>query len=156
MLYPVRTAHTVRLAEPDDVETLLQLCAEHAAFEHAPCEADGKPAKLTAALFGAIPKVRAWVAILRDQMVGYATATEDFSTWLAAPFLHMDCLFVRPAHRNSGIGAVLLSTVVQYAKDRGLGEVQWQTPVWNTDAVRFYLRHGASAQQKVRFRLLIE
>jgi GNAT superfamily N-acetyltransferase len=150
------TAHTVRVAEPDDVETLVALCGEHACFERARYESEGKPARLRDALFVASPRVRAWIAIVHEQTVGYATATEEFSTWAAASFLHMDCLFVRPGHRNSGLGAALLSAVVQYARAHGLHEVQWQTPAWNADACRFYQRHGAIAHQRVRFCLPIE
>ncbi len=35
-------------------------------------------------------------------------------------------------------------------------EVQWQTPDWNTNAVRFYLRLGAQASNKTRFKLAID
>lgn len=40
---------------------------------------------------------------------------------------------------------------------RGLGveHVQWQTPCWNTDAIRFYDRVGALVQDKVRYRLTL-
>jgi GNAT superfamily N-acetyltransferase len=147
--------YTVRVAERNDVETLVELCGEHAAFEHAPYEADGKPVKLRAALFCATPSLQAWVATVQHDVVGYATATEDFSTWSAAPFLYMDCLFVRPRHRNSGIGAALLSAVAHYARERDIDEVQWQTPAWNIDACRFYERHGAIAHEKARFCLKI-
>lgn len=77
------SVHTVRSAKPDDVQILVQLCAEHADFERAPYETKGQPDRLRAALFGATPRVRAWVATVQDAVVGYATATEDFSTWSA-------------------------------------------------------------------------
>lgn len=145
----------VRPAQSDDVDTLVTLCAEHAQFERAGYDTEGKAVKLGEALFGAHPKVRAWIAIAHDKAVGYAAATEDFSTWHAVSFLHMDGLFVRQGHRNSGIGAALLSAVIQDARNRGLHEVQWQTPDWNADACRFYQRQGAAAQAKIRFRFPI-
>lgn len=147
------TGHNVRPAEPADVEILVELCAEHAHCERAPYDAEGKLGRLRVALFGAIPKVRAWVATVQDKVVGYATATEDFSTWNAASFLHMDCLFVRSRYRNAGIGAALLRAVAEYARDRNLHEVQWQTPAWNADACRFYQRHGAVPHEKSKFSL---
>jgi GNAT superfamily N-acetyltransferase len=147
--------HTVRVARLDDVDNLVELCAEHAAFERSPFEADGKADRLRAALFGSTPVLRAWVATVKDEVVGYATVTEDFSTWEAAPFLHIDCLFVRPGYRNGGVGAALLKAAVQYASERDLHEVQWQTPAWNSDACRFYLRHGATTHDKARFCLQI-
>jgi GNAT superfamily N-acetyltransferase len=131
------------------------LCSEHARFERAHHVIDGKEAALTEALFGDTPKLSAWVAIVDGKPVGFATATEDFSTWAAAPFLHMDCLFVTQRHRGGGLGAALLHAVARDARDRGLGEVQWQTPAWNADACRFYQRHGAIAVPKFRFCLTL-
>jgi len=32
-------------------------------------------------------------------------------------------------------------------------EIQWQTPDWNENAARFYLREGASMLPKARFTL---
>jgi GNAT superfamily N-acetyltransferase len=145
----------VRLAQPGDLSDLVALCSDHARFERASHEVDGKEAALQTALFGDRPRLTAWVAIVQGKTVGFATATEDFSTWAAAPFLHMDCLFVREAHRGGGLGAALLHAVAGYARDRGLGELQWQTPAWNLDAGRFYQRHGAIAAPKLRFRLPI-
>jgi GNAT superfamily N-acetyltransferase len=145
----------IRRAEPGDVTTLVALCAEHAAFERAAYDPDGKEARLAAALFGEAPRLWAWVAVSDDGVVGYASATEDFSTWNAVPFLSMDCLFVQPGHRNGGLGAELLGAILQFARARGLAEVQWQTPAWNADASRFYRRHGGIAQDKARFSLLV-
>ena len=146
-------AASVRRAAPGDLEVLVALCADHAAFERAPFEPGGKVAALGAALFGVRPKLRAWVGCVDTQVVAYASATEEFSTWDAAAFLHMDCLFVRPEHRNRGLGAALLRAVLDYARAEGLREVHGQTPAWNSDAVRFYQRHGATHQSKLRFRL---
>jgi GNAT superfamily N-acetyltransferase len=143
----------IRPAEHRDLNTLVALCVEHAAFERAAYSPEGKRARLGAAMFGAAPRLRAWVALHESQVIGYATATEDYSTWAAAHFLHMDCLFVRPAHRSAGCGTALLHTVVAYARARGLCEVQWQTPAWNTAAQRFYRCHGAVPGDKVRFAL---
>jgi GNAT superfamily N-acetyltransferase len=147
---------SVRPAGPNDIEALVELCGEHACFERARHGLEGKEDRLTEALFGESPRLKAWVAMVCGQAVGYATATEEFSTWAAASFLHLDCLFVRPNHRNGGVGAALLNAVVQYARDRNLREVQWQTPAWNVDACRFYRRHGAIAHHKVRFSLSTE
>ena len=143
--------YSVRFAQVGDIPSLVDLCAEHAAFEHATFDSEGKSARLIEALLGDCPRLRAWVVTQNDHLAGYATASEEFSTWKAAVYLHMDCLFVRPSHRNKGLGAAMLEKVKCHAISRGLSEVQWQTPAWNTDAHRFYLRHGAVAHDKVRF-----
>jgi GNAT superfamily N-acetyltransferase len=150
------TATNIRIVEPSDLDALVALCAEHARFERAHYEAEGKSARLTEALFGPRPRLWAWIAIVDEHAIGYATVSEDFSTWNAAAFMHMDCLFVSPDRRNGGVGAALLNAVLQFARTRGIREVQWQTPDWNTNACRFYERQGAIGYPKVRFCLSIE
>ncbi len=143
--------HAVRRAEPSDLETLLVLCAEHAAFERVYFDSSGKLELLKDAIFGNAKKLNAWVAVVGDHLAGYATATVDFSTWNAAPFLYMDCLYVRATHRNAGMGLRLFDAVRGFAKEKNIREIQWQTPAWNTDACRFYRRNGGTDLPKIRF-----
>jgi len=67
----------------------------------------------------------------------------------------MDCLFLAPDHRGLGVGALLMDAVAAEARNRGLAEVQWQTPVWNEGAIRFYARRGALGADKRRFSLKV-
>ncbi|MDP8984805.1 MAG: GNAT family N-acetyltransferase [Pseudomonadota bacterium] len=143
--------HIVRRVELTDLHAVVALCAEHAEFERASFDASGKLERLSDAIFGNEHRLTAWIAVVDRQPVGYATATIDFSTWNAAPFLYMDCLFVRPTQRNGGIGLTLFETVRRFARERGLTEIHWQTPAWNTDACRFYRRIGGIDLPKVRF-----
>ncbi len=141
----------VRPANGADAEALLPLIHRHAAYEQ------GKASVSAAALRSAFdrrpPLLTAWVAIRADELVGYATATLDFSTWTGRPFLHLDCLFVQENCRGGGVGAFLLAAVRAHAAAQGIPEVQWQTPAWNEDAIRFYRREGASMLSKARFTL---
>lgn len=143
----------VRRALPSDVDALLPLVREHAVFERhmASCTVE----TLRAALSGKQPRLIAWIAEQASDPIGYATATVDFSTWSGQPYLHLDCLFVGPDHRGAEIGAELLRTVRSYAAVQGITELQWQTPDWNEDAQRFYVRQGASSARKHRFRLAV-
>lgn len=94
---------------PEDIDSLVDLCGEHALFERAPFDANGKAARMMDALFGKSSKLTAWVGTVDGNIVGYASATEEFSTWSAASYLYMDCLFVRALYRNGGPGGALLS-----------------------------------------------
>lgn len=132
---------------------MLPLIRSHAAFE-------GGEARITvAALRSALDQrpsgFAAWVAAQAGAFVGYATATLEFSTWTGRPFLHLDCLFVDEGRRGSGIGVALLDAARAHAAEQEIAEVQWQTPEWNDDAIRFYLREGASVLSKARFTLRI-
>jgi GNAT superfamily N-acetyltransferase len=70
--------------------------------------------------------------------------------------MHMDCLFVRAAHRNQNIGTRLMLEVLREAQRRGIAQLQWQTPLWNVGADRFYRRLGVQPSEKYRYTLAVE
>lgn len=141
----------VSTVRSSDTPSLVALCAEHARYERASYDPSTKIGLLQRALFAKPVRLFAWLA-WKDQMpIGYATATVEFSTWAACNYLHMDCLFVQERARGNAVGAKLLHAVIEKARVLGLRELQWQTPDWNLDAIRFYARHGASAKPKQRF-----
>lgn len=142
----------IREAQASDLAQLTQLCIEHAAYERVSIESPSV-SRLHTALFDQPIRLRAWVAECADELIGYATATVDFSTWSAREFMHLDCLYVREDKRGHGLGRLLLDAVIAHADARNIAEVQWQTPDWNVDAQRFYARLGASTANKMRFTL---
>ena len=85
--------------------------------------------------------------------VGYASITTDVETWTGEEFAHLDCLFVSADQRGSGVGRILFDAAVAEVRRRGLSELQWQTPDWNSGAIRFYERLGATSKAKRRFSL---
>ncbi len=141
----------IRPARGVDAEAMLPLIQRHAAYEGG--HASVTEETVRSALDGVPAALTAWVATQAGAMVGYASATVDFSTWAGRPFLHLDCLFVESDCRGLGIGAKLLAAVRAHAATHDLAEIQWQTPAWNEDAIRFYSREGASFMPKARFTL---
>lgn len=141
----------LRPARAADAPTLARLCAAHAAYERlSPTPADH--AERLADALGAC-RLRAWLGWLEGEAVGYASATQDFSTLAGAPFLHLDCLYLEPAARGLGLGGELVAAVAGHARALGCAQLQWQTPVWNADAIRFYDRLGATRLEKQRYTL---
>lgn len=140
----------IRRAEPRDLTQLVQLCADHAVYERTTFDPTGKRERLEHALFSRVPRLYAWVVVQGEVLVGYATATIDYSTWDAAPFAYLDCLYLCPQIRRRGVGVQLLEEVKTLGKLNGCGNVQWQTPHWNEDAIRFYHRQGAHSTSKCR------
>ena len=103
------------------------------------------------AIFGKQPQLECWVVATEEGLIGYTSFMMQFSTWDAAYYLYMDCLFLRPEARSLGIGVVLMENLRQLAFERGCMNIQWQTPSFNDGAVRFYERLGAVAKVKQRF-----
>lgn len=141
----------VRSATGEDAQDMLPLIRSHAAYEHG--RASISASALRSALDSTPAALAAWIAIQGRTPVGYASATVDFSKWTGRSFLYLDCLFVQDRCQGLGVGTRLLAAVRAAAADRGLTEIQWQTPDWNEDAIRFYRREGASCLPKARFSL---
>ena len=57
--------------------------------------------------------------------------------------MHLEDLFVRPAHRGRGIGKALLTAVAAVAVQRKCARLQWDVLDWNAPAIEFYQRCGA-------------
>ncbi len=126
-------APTLRRLDRNDIPELLQLCREHARYERASWREHESDAALASLLLDR-DDVRCWVADGGDGLVGFATAMLERSTWDAARYLHLDCIYLRAAHRGQGIGQALMAEVAQAAIEMGAVNVQWQTPSWNEGA----------------------
>lgn len=140
----------IRRAEPRDADQLLLLVRAHADFERG--EATLALADLEQ-LLGAPSRVELTVAEEHEVIVGYTAVTFDYSLWRARLWAHLDCLFIRPACRNRGMGKQLLEQALAQALAAGADRLEWQTPEWNKAAIRFYGREGAACQLKKRFHL---
>lgn len=145
----------VRHARPADMPYVARLVAEHAAYEQAPPLEPGLAQRISALLFGTPqPRLRCLVAEeFYGEVVGYATCAPEISTWEGRQYLHMDCLYLQAGHRGSGLGARLMEAVVAEARSLGIWEIQWQTPVWNDDAIGFYDHMGANGKPKLHYTL---
>ncbi|MEU7820764.1 GNAT family N-acetyltransferase [Catellatospora sp. NPDC049133] len=140
----------VRPVRPGDLPALLALIADHAAYERAAPPPSDLAERLAPALFADPPRLRCLVADDAGTLVGYATWTRDLATWTGRHYTHLDCLYLDDRHRGRGLGRQLIDAVVEAAQG---DEIQWQTPVWNTDARRFYERLGARPAEKIRYTL---
>ena len=145
--------YTIRIAEPNDVNEIINLCAEHAEYEKAEHSKEGKAEKLAAFLFAPNPRFHCLLVEKNQVILGYATYAFEFSTWDADLYTNMDCLYLRPQYRGHGIGEALVEEIVKQSRLKGIEQVQWHTPTFNVRAIKFYHRIGASSRDKVRFYL---
>jgi hypothetical protein len=144
----------LRAAEPRDLPAICGLIAELAEFEHLSHLVQGTPESLRPHLFGARPVAEAVVAELTDAadpadpaarpVVAFALFFTNFSTFLAKPGLYLEDLYVQPTHRGAGIGKALLQHLGALAVERGYGRFEWSVLDWNSNAIRFYEKMGAT------------
>jgi ribosomal protein S18 acetylase RimI-like enzyme len=141
----------IREARPDDLEAVAALCRAHAGFERAAPPVEGLAKQLAEMFFGQPPRASCLVVESGGVLVGYATWSLEFSTWRAAEYAHVDCLYLGAAARGQGIGRSLMEAMARYAAAQGATHLEWQTPEWNESAARFYESLGARSTGKLRF-----
>ena len=140
----------------DRIESILNLCEAHALFERSEYSREGKAMRLSDDLFGSHPKLHCRVVEIEGEYVGYITWMLQYSTWEAKEYLYMDCLYLFDAFRGFGIGEDLVNEMKDFGKEKSIELIQWQTPDFNTRAIKFYKRIGATSKSKERFFLIIE
>ncbi len=148
--------YIIRKCTESDLHKLVDLCQQHAAFEKANYNPEGKHEKLKKAIFSKKPMLNCLVAEVNLKVVGYATYTIDFSTWDAQKFIYLDCLYLEQEYRSFGIGRVLMDQVKNAGEKNGCINMQWQTPDFNIKAIKFYKKNGGTGREKLRFTLPIE
>ncbi len=139
----------IRTAFLKDAAQLLDLIQRHAAFEKAAARVT--QADLAALLAHQKPPTHLIVAEDETALIGYAAVTFDYALWSASSFAHLDCLFVAESARGQGIGKQLFERAKLFAAEVWAERMEWQTPAWNLDAIRFYEREGGIGQPKMRF-----
>lgn len=145
--------YLIREIKESDLDELMLLIEEHTVFEQADYNSEGKKERLQKELFKADARLKCWVIEIDNTVNGFCSFTYDYSTWDAAFFIYMDCLYIRSSFRGMGIGSVILGKLKLLAAEKQCVNVQWQTPDFNAPAIAFYKKNGALSKDKVRFTL---
>lgn len=135
---------TIRAATSADVLIIIELIKELADYEKLSHEAVATPELLRQNLFGEQPKAEVIIAEINNQPVGFALFFTNFSTFLGKPGIHLEDLYIKPEFRGMRAGKTILTYLARLAKDRDCGRVEWSVLDWNTPAIEFYKKLGAS------------
>ncbi len=138
----------IRPALPSDVPVLLELVRDLAAYEREPDAVVATEADLHDALFGPDPSAGCQVAVIDEAVVGFALWYRTFSTWQGKPGLWLEDLFVRPEHRDTGLGKDLLVSLAGICVARGWTRFEWWVLDWNEPAQSFYRSLGARPEDE--------
>jgi GNAT superfamily N-acetyltransferase len=133
----------VRPIRPEDVPAVVGLVRELADYEKALDEVRLTEEQLHESLFGERPALFGHVAVADDDVVGMALWFLNFSTWRGTHGIYLEDLYVRPAHRGSGLGRELLRTLAELCVQRGWSRLEWSVLDWNTPSIDFYRAAGA-------------
>lgn len=84
------------------------------------------------------PQEGVLVAVRDDSVVGFAAYCQYPALPMGRHGLFLLDLFVRRAHRRSGIGRALIRGLAQVAVDLGAIHLDWTADQWNDGSLGFY------------------
>mgnify|MGYP001051270752 CR=1 FL=1 len=145
----------IRFANKSDIKEIVRLCALHADYEKSEYNSENKEQNLIQYLFSENPSSFCLVAELDNNIIGYSSYMKQFSTWDTDFYIYMDCLFLTEESRGYGIGEKMMNVIKLEAKKLNCSLIQWQTPNFNTRAIKFYNRIGGISKTKERYFLKV-
>ncbi|MCS6960277.1 MAG: GNAT family N-acetyltransferase [Pseudanabaenaceae cyanobacterium SKYGB_i_bin29] len=131
----------IREALPEDLHALWEL------FE-ARGGVTGSIDKLEEHLFGFIPYVKALIAENAGRPIGMALYSRTYSTFVTAPGVFLEELFVLPEYRGYGIGKSLLSTLAQRTLAMKGARLELYVDISQPKVVNYYQKLGAAILQE--------
>ncbi len=141
----------IRKGNPEDMEAVLGLIQELAAFENEPEAVLITADDLIRDGFGAVPLFQVFVAEVESdpsdseqakQIVGIALYYYRYSTWKGKT-IHLEDLVIKEKMRGTGLGYALYSEIIKQGKKDKVRRIEWNVLDWNTPAIEFYEKSGA-------------
>ncbi|MDO8548642.1 MAG: GNAT family N-acetyltransferase [Ignavibacteria bacterium] len=134
---------SLRFAEEKDIPVIFSLIKELAEYEKLLDKVTVTEERLKENLFGKRKYAEVIIAELDGKPAGQALFFHNFSTFMGKPGIYLEDLFVKPEFRGKGIGKALLRKLIEIAKERNCGRVEWVVFDWNKPAIDFYKKLGA-------------
>ncbi len=130
---------TIREGREPDFPAIMGLIKELAEFEKAPHSVKNsvEQMKKEKDSFGF------FVAQENGKIIGTAIYFFAYYTWVGKS-LYLDDLYVKPQFRGKKVGSMLLKKVFELAHKEGCKRLRWQVLDWNSNAIAFYKKRGAS------------
>jgi len=135
----------VREGNKADLPRVLELIKELAIFEKAPHEVTNTLAQLENDGFGSNPIYGFFVAENEHGIVGISLYYWRYSTWKGKR-LYLEDIIVTEDQRGKGIGKSLFDRTMQHSLEQKCSGMMWQVLDWNTPAIEFYQKYGATIQ----------
>ena len=97
------------------------------------------------------------ILILRDEnfLIGMVSLLFTVSTALGGRVAILEDLIVHPSARGKGVGSDLIRHAVDFARTNGCFRITLLTDCTNSEAIRFYRKHGFTPSGMIPLRLLL-
>ena len=136
-----------RATTPADAETVARLLDAFNREYHAPTPG---PGVLTTRLRSLLAGSNVIAFLAGDPAVAVALLTLRPNVWYDGPIVLVDELYVAPEARGRGFGSALLVAVESLTRERGGQLIEIAVDGADTDAHRFYERHGYTSTEAGR------
>lgn len=127
-----------------NVDDLARMITELAVFERLVPPTHEAVERLRKDVESNTPYFHAYIAYAGEEQVGYVFFFFTYSTLLAKPTLFIEDIYVAERYRRHGIGKRLLGFCAAEAMRRGCGRMDWNVLDWNSKAISFYQKCGAT------------
>lgn len=134
----------IREARPSDVEAVHEALVSLSRLLGATHKLTSTPQDLRTHGFGSKPAFEVLVAEASGAFAGMCIFFPSFSTWMGAPGVYVQDLFVDEKFRGRGVGERLLRRVASLTRDRGGVYLRLSVDTGNAKAQAFYERLGIS------------
>ncbi len=142
-MIPIAGGYRLRTAEAGDETALLSLIRELAEYEHMQDDVSGTEGDLREWLF---EKQMAEAMLIENselRPVGYVIYFYSFSTFLGRSGIYIEDIYIKPQHRQKGIGSAVFRYFIEKKEAEGFGRLEWQVLDWNVNSIEFYEKLGA-------------
>lgn len=133
---------TLRMATAADATMLNDMVGAFAAYERLPNHSS--VAALEAELSRPDRVMEAVLAFIGTTPVGFAVFFQTYSTFIARRGLYLEDIYIKEEFRNLGIATALLRFIARIAVERNFGRVEFTVLLWNTVAIEFFEKLGAT------------
>lgn len=139
----MQTTYPIRKGVKADLPRALELIKELATFEKALHEVTNHVSLMEQHGFGSKPLFEFLVAEHEGTIVGMSLYYWRYSTWKGKR-LYLEDIIVTESERGKGIGKQLFEETLKVALAEDCSGMVWQVLDWNTPAISFYEKYGAT------------
>lgn len=137
---------TVRRATSANMDLVLQMIREMANSERKADAVTITPATLQRYVFGPEAIAEVFLGFWEGEPVAYLMLQHRFSSYSGTPVIYVEDVFVRARSRGQGLGKLMMAFAAGYAKKHDYGALHWSVLDWNSPAIQFYDRLGATRE----------
>lgn len=141
----------IRKAKKTDAKEIIRLIIELARFEKLKPPTLSAQKSLIKDAFRKKPPFEIYLVFDGEKAIGYAFYFYTYSTFLAKPTLYLEDIYINDKYRGTGTGKKLFEKLLNTAKAKKCGRMEWIVLDWNVNAIRFYVRLGAEEMKEWKF-----